>query len=497
MLGFSGLRGHAWAWLAKLGAHSGHETCFNRCGASIRFGPEGTWVMAEGRRPWGKVRRLPSGRYQASYIIGSVRGVDPGIRYTALQTFDAKGDAWGWLDRERRLIDRGDWTPPIERFHAAEEERRRRQAAREAADAVPTIAVYGSRYLERADLAATSRDRYRQLFRFYILAEPATLTRRGMTKGKPVAKRGLGEVRVSELTRADVRLWWQGLPVGVRESSCRQAYDLLRAIMNSAVEAELIDANPVQVKAATQAQASRERDMDPLPIDVLYAVAAEMPAPWRLGVLLGGVLGLRSGEVRALQRRDFDLTADVPTVKVHQSVKEAEGRLEIGPLKTARKGVASRTLPIPAALVDDVKVHLRQYTQPGRTGLLFWRTRDGGPVRSADWLRAFKKACTNVANRLEADAAAHLAQTGEPESDASQRIRELLTGRGGYVFHGTRVTGLTWAYRLSGGNLRAVQAIAGHTSPKMALRYQRAEMDYLTTVAGNVSAMIEASTRQP
>jgi len=38
----------------------------------------------------------------------------------------------------------------------------------------------------------------------------------------------------------------------------------------------------------------------------------------------------------------------------------------------------------------------------------------------------------------------------------------------GYIFHGTRVSGLTWAYRLSGGNLRAVQAIAGHTSPKMA-----------------------------
>lgn len=190
---------------------------------------------------------------------------------------------------------------------------------------MPTIAVYGLQYLERADLAATSRDRYRQLFRFYILAEPATITRRGMIKGKPVAKHGLGEVRVSELTRSDVRLWWQGLPVSTRESSCRQAYDLLRAIMNAAVEAELIEVNPVQVKAATQAQASRERETDPLPIDVLYAVAEQMPAPWRLGVLLGGVLGLRSGEVRALQRRDFNLTGDIPTVKVHQAVKEAEG----------------------------------------------------------------------------------------------------------------------------------------------------------------------------
>ncbi len=155
-------------------------------------------------------------------------------------------------------------------------------------------------------------------------------------------------------------------------------------------------------------------------------------------------MGLCSGEVRALQRRDFDLTADVPTVKVHQSVKEAEcAGSRSGRWKTVRKGVASRTLPIPAALVDDVKVHLRQYTQPGRTGLLFWRTRDGGPVKSSDWLRAFKKACKDVADQMEEDAAVHLAQTGEPEGDASQRIRELLTGLGGYVFRGTRVTGLT------------------------------------------------------
>lgn len=53
-----------------------------------------------------------------------------------------------------------------------------------------------------------------------------------------------------------------------------------------------------------------------------------------------------------------------------------------------------------------------------------------------------------------------MGQTGESEPDESQRIRELLTGNG-YIFHGTRVTGLTWAYRLSGGNLRAVQVTAG------------------------------------
>lgn len=266
--------------------------------------------------------------------------------------------------------------------------------------------------------------------------------------------------------------------------------------MNAAVEAELIDVNPVRVKAATQAQASRERDLDPLPIEVLYAVANQMPEHWRLGVLLGGVLGLRSGEIRALRRGDFSLSGDLPTVKVHQSVKESEGTVELGPLKTARKGIATRTLPIPAALLEDVRTHLRRHAQLGRSGLLFWRSKDGDLVKSVDWLRAFKKACHAAADQMQATAALVHARTGEPESDESQRIRELLTGHGGYVFHGTRVTGLTWAYRLSGGNLRAVQAIAGHTSPKMALRYQRAEMDYLAAVAANVSTMIEGRSVQ-
>ena len=454
--------------------------------------------MARTKGTWGTVREVPrkgSGRFQASYVHGGVWGVQRGVRYTAPQTFDTRGDAWAWLDREHRLIDRDDWTPPLERLHEAEAAVGQAREARRLADQVPTIAEYGARYCDRDNLAAGTRDRYRMLLRLYIKGEPSTITRRGAIKGKPLVKVGLGNVRVTELTRAHVRQWWQGLPVKTKEASSRQAYDLLRAIMNEALDDELIEINPVRLKDASRAQAGRERDLDPLPVETLFAVADAMPPRYRLGVLLGGVLGMRSGEVRALQRRDFNLAGDVPTVKVERAVKPADGQVALGPLKTARKGIASRTLPIPAALVEDVKAHLRDHTQLGRTGLLFWRARDGEPVRSADWLKAFKKACCKVATQMETDAELHRAQTGEPESDESQRIRELLTSNGGYVFHGTRVTGLTWTYRLSGGNLRAVQAIAGHTSPKMALRYQRAEMDYLAAIAGNVSDMIERSAR--
>lgn len=177
---------------------------------------------------------------------------------------------------------------------------------------------------------------------------------------------------------------------------------------------------------------------------------------------------------------------------MERSVKQAEGVVELGPLKTARRGIATRTLPVPLELVDDVRLHLREHAQLGREGLLFWRNGDGGVVRSADWLRVFKRACRLVADEMEAEAA----RSGRPESEESQRIREQLTGKGVYVFHGTRVTGLTWAYRLSGGNLRAVQAMGGHTSSKMALRYQRAELEYLNEVADTATDAPGVVTRR-
>jgi len=454
--------------------------------------------MARTKGTWGTVREVPrkgSGRYQASYVHGGIWGVERGIRFTAPQTFDTRGDAWAWLDREHRLIDRDDWTPPAERVRQAHAEREQDAQVRRIAELMPTIAEYGARYCERGDLSRVTQCRYRGLLKLYINGEPTGITRRGAIKGRPIVKVGVGELRVTELTRGHVRQWWQGLPVKQKEASCKQAYNLLRAIMNTALDDELIEVNPVRIKDASHAQASRESYMDPLPVDVLFAVADGMPERYRLGVLMGGVMAMRSGEVRALQRRDFNLAGDVPTVKVERAVKEADNITTLGPLKTARRGIATRTLPIPAVLVDDVKAHLRNHTQLGRDGLLFWRTQDGQPVKSADWLRFFKRACRKVESQMVIDADIHRQQTGEPEGDESQRIRELLVGNGGYIFHGTRVTGLTWAYRLSSGNLRAVQAIAGHTSPKMALRYQRAEIDYLAAVADNISKMIESSAR--
>lgn len=67
-----------------------------------------------GRRGWGKLRKLPSGRWQASYIW------PPELeRHNAPITYVSKMDAEAWLASERRLIEQEAWTPPRLRVPAS------------------------------------------------------------------------------------------------------------------------------------------------------------------------------------------------------------------------------------------------------------------------------------------------------------------------------------------------------------------------------------------
>ncbi len=65
-----------------------------------------TTTAGKTRRSFGgAIRKLPSKRFQASYIHGAEL-----TRYTAPTTFSAIIDAEGWLATERRLIESGAWT---------------------------------------------------------------------------------------------------------------------------------------------------------------------------------------------------------------------------------------------------------------------------------------------------------------------------------------------------------------------------------------------------
>ena len=61
-------------------------------------------ACTKGSRGWGHIRKLPSNRFQASYIHNLVR-------HTAPVTFTTKPRAEGWLADERKLIELDDLDP--------------------------------------------------------------------------------------------------------------------------------------------------------------------------------------------------------------------------------------------------------------------------------------------------------------------------------------------------------------------------------------------------
>jgi Phage integrase, N-terminal SAM-like domain len=65
----------------------------------------GGFIVARDKRPFGTIRRLPSGRYQALYTTPARR------RVSAPRTFTARIDAEGWLHQRRVEAEAGKWNP--------------------------------------------------------------------------------------------------------------------------------------------------------------------------------------------------------------------------------------------------------------------------------------------------------------------------------------------------------------------------------------------------
>jgi len=137
--------------------------------------------MAE-RRDFGYIRKLPSGRYQASFT-----GPDL-ARHKAPVTFEVKDSAIIWLHNEKKLMeqaatDNERWLSPVERAEAA-----RRQA-----EPGELFGEYATRWIDERrnskgePLRALTQKDYRQVLATYL--EP-TFGRRAIDR-PPVADRDL------------------------------------------------------------------------------------------------------------------------------------------------------------------------------------------------------------------------------------------------------------------------------------------------------------------
>jgi integrase len=387
------------------------------------------------RRAFGSIRKLPSGRFQAHYV-----GPD-GRRYLADETFPTRTDAATWLTTTETDIVRETWRAP-----------------RRSAD---TVSSYVERWItQHGALKATTRALYRNLWAGYIDPSP------------------IGSLPLSSLTPDKVRTWHADTLEAKRvelegkraaaikaerspsvatnrtgASVARQAFLLLRAAMTTAVDDELIRANPCRtIKGAGTAKPS-ERPV--LAVAEVMALADSIYARYRALVLLAAFSGIRFGELAALRRADLNLTPGFASVRVSQRVYVVDGELNFDAPKS-RAGV--RTVSIPDALARELATHLDAWTGWTDDAFVF-TTQNGRVITPGSLVKTWQKARAAI-------------------------------GRPDVRFHDLRHTGQTLA-ALSGATQAELMQRLGHSTAAASLNYLHATQDHSRAVAQALGQYIE------
>lgn len=337
-------------------------------------------------RNFGSIDKTSTGRFRARYP-----GLD-GRRYS--KTFDRKKDASTWLAAAQADQARATWRAP---------------SGREI-----TLEALAEEYLARPTLRVSTREDYTLVWRLHLSATWG---------GRPVG----------QVTPSDVRKWWEA--TSIKPTAKSKAYRFLRAMLQLAVDRELIPANPARIRGAANPPVARPSRA--LTRSEVYRIVEVIPHRYQALVVVITGAALRLGEAVELRRKDLIWSADGSSV-VALRISRAAVRGVVGPPKT-QSGL--RQVALPATAISALMEHMERYCDAGDDSLLF-TTSTGSRIEQSNFSHTFQRA---------------VSRAGLPPV----RVHEL------------RHTGAT-AFVSAGGTIKELQARLGHASPMMALRYTHA-----------------------
>lgn len=327
-------------------------------------------------RPFGNIRKLPSGRYQARYYR-------LGKQVPADTTFATKADARAWLaTMETDLLGGRHVDPSSGREH---------------------FGVFAERWLTARDLRPRTRDTYASQLA-HILDEFET-------------------VELRKITPAAVRAWHGRLSQsGLHANTVAKVYRLFRTMLDTAVDDGLLRTNPVHIKGAA-VERSVERPI--LDWDDVRRIADAIEPRFRALAWVGATSGLRYGELTGLTRRHVDL--EDRTLRVDQALAFVRGEgPTLGPPKSS---AAHRTVVVPGGIAEMLAAHLDEYVDEDRDALVFTSVK-GSPLLNRYfapyWKRALREAGLDETIRFHD--LRHLAGTSAATAGAS--LREIMSRMG-------------------------------------------------------------------
>ncbi|WP_182049888.1 tyrosine-type recombinase/integrase [Changpingibacter yushuensis] len=382
-----------------------------------------------GRLAFGAIDKQRSGRFRARYTHPLTPFNDDGSpnRISAPTTFRTRTEAQAWLAGTQTDIAKGTWKAPEEL------EAERVEATMEALRAARTFGTYAATWLPSRRLTPRTRQTYEGLLRVHLLPQWANTPLRA-------------------ITTPDVRAWLAVLAPG-SPGARKKAYELFKTILATSVDDDLLAANPCKrnmlatVEPARAPQvARRKREPHALSLPELEAVAAQVPEYMRVPIMLAGLTGERSGELRFLHGGDVR-TDDAGRVwiDIHMAVSGQGKNRVTGTPKTPK---SIRSIPCPPSLTDDITALA---DKAGTTGLLFHTVKDSREIIPE---RTFQK---------------NLSRAGE------------RAGVGHVSPHDLRHTAASLA-RENGASATAVRDLLGHTTTSMTDRYTHTSDEELTRV---------------
>jgi integrase len=349
--------------------------------------------MAGKRRSFASIERLPSKRWRVRYA-----GPD-GRTHKAPHTFDTRLAAEAYAIAVRRSIDRDQW---------------------DATDDNPkehiTFGAYAQRWLDNRQVSgrpikARTREHYQQILDDHLTH--------------------FGSRQLAAIKPKDVRDWYAETLTD-RPTMRSHAYSLLRTIMASAVNDELIDGNPCRIVGAGRAK--RVHKIRPASVEELGVLTAEMPERLRLMVTLASWCALRFGEAVELRRGDVDLSQEV--IRIRRAAVRTKGKYAI---TTPKSDAGLRDVDIPPHIIPAIEAHLAKHVGKGRDALIF-PADNGGHLQPSTLYRHWYRA-------------------------------RAAAGRNDLRWHDLRHSGAVLA-AATGASLAELMSRLGHSTPQAAMRYQ-------------------------
>lgn len=257
---------------------------------------------------------------------------------------------------------------------------------------------------------------------------------------------------VGTIRKTDVQAWITALAdAGAKPTTIDQALTLLRLVLEYAVDAGKLAANPAHGVKKPRIVNRRHAYLTVKQVELLAGECGE----GKTLVRLLAYTGLRLGEAVALRVEDVDL--DRRRLHVHRSDTTPGGKLVEGTPKTHQ----AREVPLVRSLVDPLADLMEGKAGPDRVFV----TLSGTPVRG-----------DNFRYRVYSDAVKR-AMVADPSMPK-------------VTIHDLRHTAASLAVK-AGGNVKAVQRMLGHASAAMTLdRYSDLFDDDLDSLLGRLDGLV-------